>query len=599
MIEICLDPCRAGSSLLSRVRGVAVTVITASMLLAARASVAGQGQAPSRWPAPASVLDYEIPRLIEAADVPGFSGALVLGGEVAWIGAFGVADTDSGTPATPETIFQAASLTKQLTAYTALRLADRGVIDLDRPLAEYLPYERLAHEDRYGRITGSMALSHSTGLPNWGGDRLTLDFDPGAGFQYSGEGYVYLQKALEALTGKGLDELVREEILDPLGLEDSWMAWRASFEGRTAARHDEWGESGGVSTGVEVNAAWSLLTTARDYARFIVHLLDGGGLAPATMARALEPRVQVASNPALDTTGRLYWGLGWGIQTGSGGRAIWQWGHNDGFRGYLIAYPERKGAFIYFTNGDNGLSIAPRLLELVGESAGWPADEHWALDWLDYERYDDPMREAARDVVEGFRAGGIDAGLARYDAARTAPGIDPELLAARTVNALGSRGIAEGQVAILERNVELHPGSVEAWIALAEILIGAGRYADAIAGFESASRLDPGNGRASRGRAWVEPLLAAVDDRPAIPTDVLERYVGDYGPRHVTLEDGVLYYRRDDNPRTRLRPLSKDTFQPESSGTFRIRFMADGPGAASRIVGLYLDGNRDESTRDP
>jgi hypothetical protein len=154
-------------------------------------------------------------------------------------------------------------------------------------------------------------------------------------------------------------------------------------------------------------------------------------------------------------------------------------------------------------------------------------------------------------------------------------------------------------VAILERNVELHPGSVEAWIALAEVLIGAGRYTDAIAGFERAARLDSSNTRASRGRAWVEPMMAAVETPPAIPTEVLERYVGDYGPRHVTLEDGVLYYRRDDNPRTRLRPLSEDTFQPESSATFRIRFMADGPGAATRIVGLYLDGNRDESIRDP
>jgi len=88
-------------------------------------------------------LDVEIPALMEAGEVPGLSAALVRDGELVWSGAFGVQDSETGEPVTSRTIFQAASLTKQLLAYTALRLADRGVFDLDTPLADYLPYERL------------------------------------------------------------------------------------------------------------------------------------------------------------------------------------------------------------------------------------------------------------------------------------------------------------------------------------------------------------------------------------------------------------------------------------------------------------------------
>ena len=105
---------------------------------------------------------------MEQSGVPGLSAALVLDGELAWSGAFGIRDTATGDPVTSSTMFQAASLTKQVFAYTVLRLADRGVIDLDASLADYLPYARLEHDDRYRRITARLVLSHSTGLAQLG-----------------------------------------------------------------------------------------------------------------------------------------------------------------------------------------------------------------------------------------------------------------------------------------------------------------------------------------------------------------------------------------------------------------------------------------------
>ncbi len=548
----------------------------------------------------AEKLDAEVPRLMEAGEVPGLSAALVLDGELVWSGAFGVADAETGQSVTPSTIFQAASLTKQFFAYTALRLADRGVIDLDRPLAEYLPYPRLEHEERYRRITARIVLSHSTGLPNWGGENLQLGFDPGTDFNYSGEGYVYLQRTLEHLTGEDLGTLVEREVLEPLGLENSWMAWHEKFEGRTAAGHDEWGVSQGVSRGEEVNAAWSLLTTAQDYARFLIALMEGRGLEPPTLADGLERQIQVATRPRIDTDDKLYWGLGWGLQYGRGGRALWQWGHNDGFRGYFLAFPDRRDALVYFTNGGTGMSIARGLLALAADAAGFPTDEHWALDWLNYEQHDAPDRVARRGLVRAFREEGIEAGLARYESVRAdLSGGEAEALAATVGRALESQGLRDAAIAILERNVELRPRSANALAALGDVQMEAGRYHEALEIHERALALSPGHQGATRTRDWLKPAVAALDDPPPVRLSVLERYLGDYGPRHITIENGALHYQRDGNPRYRLHPMSEDTFLLDGLGSFRIRFLTDDEGRPTKIVGLYVNGNEDETPRSP
>jgi CubicO group peptidase (beta-lactamase class C family) len=547
----------------------------------------------------AARLSTEIPALMEAGEIPGLSAALVRDGELVWNGAFGVQDAETGEPVTTETIFQAASLTKQFFAYTALRLADQGVYDLDTPLAEYLPYERLAGEDRYPQITGRMVLSHSTGLPNWGGDELELGFDPGTDWQYSGEGYVYLQKTLEHLTGEDLAVLVQREVLEPMGLQNSWMAWREDFEGRAAARHDGWGGSNGVQKNEQRNAASSLLTTAEDYARFLIALMDGRGLNPGTLSEALDRQVQVNSR-LVKTENRLYWGLGWGLQYGRAGRAIWQWGHNNGFRAYLLAYPYRRDAFVYFTNSDNGLSIARDLLALVEVAAGFDEDDHFALDHLDYEQHDAPERVARRGLVRAFRDDGVSAGLTRFESLR-ADELDlvNEAFTTGVASALEGLERRGAAISLLERHAALHPRSANARDALGDLFLNGGDYRDAFERFEAALQLNAKHQGATRAKTWLEPVLSALEDPPAVPLAILERYPGDYGPRHITLEAGGLYYQRDGNPRYRLHPMSEDTFFLDELGTFRIRFATDEEGRVTKIVGLYLDGTEDETPRDP
>ncbi|MES1243174.1 MAG: serine hydrolase domain-containing protein, partial [Acidobacteriota bacterium] len=239
-------------------------------------------------------LEKEVPRLMREGDVPGLSIAVLRDGRTVWTGALGVANPSGGARVTPDTVFQAASLSKPVFSYVVLRLADRGVIDLDRPLAAYLPHPRLKDE-RARRITARMVLSHTTGLPNWefGDGPIPLRFTPGESWGYSGEAFVYLQKVAEALTGLPLDDLARREVFEPLGMTRSNYVWKPAFEADAAAGVDESGAVRPTDRGQKANAAASLLTTAGDYARFLTAVLEGRGLKPETRRAWLDPQSQV------------------------------------------------------------------------------------------------------------------------------------------------------------------------------------------------------------------------------------------------------------------------------------------------------------------
>src|SRR5258707_133880 len=147
-------------------------------------------------------------RLMQEAAVPGIAAAVIEGGRRGQPVHCGLRSATAPELIDEHTIFEGASLTKPVFAHAVLQIADQGCLSLDAPLGRYLP-NYIPHDDRASTITAKHVLSHSTGLPNWRSADFPLRtyFQPGTRFSYSGEGYFYLQKVIEAVTHQKLHTL--------------------------------------------------------------------------------------------------------------------------------------------------------------------------------------------------------------------------------------------------------------------------------------------------------------------------------------------------------------------------------------------------------
>ena len=526
------------------------------------------------------------------AGIPGVSIAVVEDGAVAWTGVYGLADVEDAVPVEPTTVFEAASLSKPVTAYVVLRLAERGLIDLDAPLWDVLPYDRLAHDPRARAITPRLVLTHRAGLPNWGGTPLDLVADPDTRWGYSGEGFVYLQRAVEAVTGQTLADLARREVFEPLGMAHTEFVWR---DGWTAATgYDLIGTARPLRQSGEANAAASLVTTAGDYARFLAAVLRGDGLAAETLQDALARQTDVPAAAFdgdagdADAAARLGWGLGWGVQASGGRRAIWHWGDNGAFRAFVVGDPDRRDGVVYLTNSENGLSLAEDLLAAVSDV------EPWAVRWLDYERYDDPRRRARIRLRQTFLREGVAAGLALYDDLAATLDLDRELGSAARL--LADRDRPGEALAVARRGTETAPQSARAWRILGEVQTATGDHRDALASLERSAALDPDQGDGLEERmAWLREGFA---DPVALGPAALRTLAGTYGERVLSFRDGALHYSRaGSTAETRLTPLGDGLFRLDTSTTFRIRIVTDADGRPTAIEGRYASGYRDTSAR--
>ena len=152
-------------------------------------------------------------------------------------------------------------------------------------------------------------------------------------------------------------------------------------------------------------------------------------------------------------------------------------------------------------------------------------------------------------------------------------------------------------IAALRLAAEAFPDSTAIHEQLGKALLQTGRYEDAIASYRRSLAIEPFNPSVAkridwiRGRARVE-LVSVV-----VPVEILERYVGDYHTRHVSLRGGMLYFRGDGDTEYRLIPLTQETFALDGLETFRIWFVVEGRGPATKIIGLYFNGRSDETIR--
>src|SRR5215217_7178172 len=191
-----------------------------SFVAASGLAIASRALPPATRVAHEDIIPADIERWMRLANVPGLALAEVRGSRVEVRG-WGLRKADDpASKVEGDTVFEAASLTKQTFAYLVHRLAMDGVLDLDHPVSEYLALPN-ADDARARTITPRMLLGHAGGWRNWrfnATQTLVSDFDPGTKWSYSGEGYFFLQRVVEARTGQPVARLLRERVFAPLGM---------------------------------------------------------------------------------------------------------------------------------------------------------------------------------------------------------------------------------------------------------------------------------------------------------------------------------------------------------------------------------------------
>ena len=439
-------------------------------------------------------LQQDIPVLLKKSDVPGLSIALIRNGKLAWTGAFGIKDARNNKPVNTNTVFEAASLSKPVFAYAVLKLVDEGRLNLDSPLNKYLGnnYD-IVNDDRINLITARMVLSHTTGFPNWRNEKnLPILFTPGSKFSYSGEGVVYLSRVAEKITGLSFETFMQRYALQPLGMTASSYIWRNRYDSIKAFRHNVLGSWAGRnqpengqedSTQDHGNAAASLQTTAGDYAKFMIALINGTGLQPLTWQQMIQP--QVRTNTKYPS---LAWGLGIGLETQPNGNYCWHWGDNGDAKAFICAFLPGKNAVVYFADGYNGLSFTKEILD---DAIG---GEHPSLADLGYDHYDSPNKL----LVKSAAVKGAAIALQEYKQALKNRG---DTASEESLNDLGylltRMKKADDALIIFKENTILFPHSWNAWDSLAEACMNKGDKQHAIEYYEKSLQLNPQNAHAA------------------------------------------------------------------------------------------------------
>ena len=368
-----------------------------------------------------SEIDTTVTRLMRAAEVTGVAIAILNDGKTTYLKSYGVRDKEKSLPLSEDSVMTAASFTKVAFAYLVMQLVEEKILDLDKPVYQYLPkplpeypaYKDLANDPRVKRITARILLSHTSGFPNWRAfedDRkLKIHFEPGSRYAYSGEGIILLQKVVEAITRQSLKELMQTRVFKPLGMTRTSMVWEDRFDSDYANGYDEYGRSLGSQRRKTADAAGSMLTTPRDFSRFMLGVTQGEGLRQETRELMLSPQIQISSKHQFPTLApemtdankpiRLSYGLGWGLYWTPYGKAFFKEGHDEGWRNYTVYFDKPKTGIVIMTNSSNGEGIFKDLLETLIRNTFTP------IEWEGYTPFSQlpprkPLKERKEVVVD-------------------------------------------------------------------------------------------------------------------------------------------------------------------------------------------------------
>ncbi|MDC1162175.1 class A beta-lactamase-related serine hydrolase [Tenacibaculum sp.] len=303
--------------------------------------------------------DREIEKLLRNHKIPSMSIGLIKNGQLQQIRAFG--NKEINQPISNKSIYKVASLTKPITAFTVLKLVDEGMWNLDEPISQYFIDKDIKHSEFLNKLTTRHILSHQSGFPNWRylrkDNKLSFEFEPGTKWQYSGEGFEYLRKAIEKKFKRPFEEITQEKLFNPVKMNSTYFYWTDKInEKKYAVEHDENGRPINYIKYTNANAAANLMTTAEDYSKFLAYVLKGADLSGKVYSEFL--KVQSYEKVGIE------WSLGMQILSNlpNNETAFMHTGGDYGIKAIAIILKKSKDGLVIFSNSENGMVLWQKII---------------------------------------------------------------------------------------------------------------------------------------------------------------------------------------------------------------------------------------------
>ncbi|WP_299256044.1 serine hydrolase [uncultured Aquimarina sp.] len=320
---------------------------------------------------PKDSLDTFIKSKMDEYKIPGISIAIINEGEVVYHKTEGYANLEEKLPVTKQTVFEGASISKPVFGFFVMTFVEQGILDLDKPLYEYMEYPDIAHDERYKKITARMALSHQTGFQNWREDdednTLKIQFEPGTDYFYSGEGYQYVTQVLKHILNiddAGLEAEFQKRVGKPIGLNHTVYIQNDYTRKYKAEPYDEdnnwvdWENNYWVKKEDGVfSAPASLHSEPIDFSKWMIAVMNNDILLAESYEELLKPHSKV---PYDDFDVRYT--LGFTNIKVPFTNIYCHGGNNIGFTSWFLLDPEKDWGYVLFTNSEYGEELGQDML---------------------------------------------------------------------------------------------------------------------------------------------------------------------------------------------------------------------------------------------
>jgi CubicO group peptidase (beta-lactamase class C family) len=520
-----------------------------------------------------------------------FNGAALVAenGKVVYKGGFGLANMEWNIPNTPDTKFRLGSITKQFTATVILQLVEQGKIKLDGKLSDYLPDYR---KDVGEKVTIHHLLTHTSGIPSYTSqpgffenvsrnpykvDEFVkkyasgnLEFEPGSKFLYNNSGYFLLGAIIEHVTGKPYEQVLKENIFDPVGMKNTGYDHHNTVIAKRATGYIKTPDSYANSPYLDMSipyAAGSLYSTVED-----LYLWD--------QALYTDKLISAQSKALMYTPFLDNYAYGWAIskasfkQNNADVPVITHGGGINGFTTTIVRFPNEKNLIVMLDNTNT------EYLDRLSDS----------ITKIIYNQpYELPKISIVSVLEKTINEKGIEAGIAQYRdlKAKQAATYD---FSESELNQLGYRLLRSGKpkeaIEIFKLNVEAYPKGFNAYDSLAEAYSTINERELAIQNYKKSLELNPNNTNAAE-------VIKRLDKPPVVvDAKVFDTYVGEYevGPGFV-----LRVFREGDKLMTQATGQGVFEIFPESETVFyprafvaKLTFVKDAEG---KVTGIKIDQN--------